>query len=69
VRRRAPAEDGRPRGGDGLVPVESALALDVDRAAGLDLPDARRHVAWNTSHLDLLSSADVHARLQDWLAR
>lgn len=69
VRRPEPAAGGRLRGGDGLVPLESALALEDERAPGLDLPDARRHVAWGTSHLDLLSSADVHARLNDWLAR
>ncbi|MGY6517888.1 MAG: esterase/lipase family protein [Lysobacteraceae bacterium] len=68
VRAGRPAGGARPRGGDGLVPVGSALARAAGNRPGLDLPASRRHVVWNTTHLGLLSSADVQARLRHWLS-
>ena len=53
--------------GDGLVPVASALGQhpEADRRLGFE-PD-RQAVVFETGHLDLLSSAEVYARLRGWL--
>lgn len=51
--------------GDGLVPVDSALGLHPERP--LDFPEAHRLVVTGTSHLDLLSSPEVYAKLVEWL--
>ena len=47
--------------GDGLVPVSSALGVDVS--------SAQRWVAYGTSHLGLLSSQRVYERMRSWLGR
>lgn len=52
--------------GDGLVPVASALGLHVVPALSLRFPEASTFIAPATSHLDLLSNLDVHARLRAW---
>jgi hypothetical protein len=54
--------------GDGLVPVESALGRHRDPARALAIPDDHRWVARGAAHLDLLSRADVYARLRTWFA-
>ena len=50
--------------GDGLVPLPSALGEHVDPARSLAL---ERYVAYQTNHMQLLSSAQVSARLLEWL--
>jgi hypothetical protein len=47
--------------GDGLVPVSSAL--------GVNVPAARRWVAYGTGHLGLLSSQPVYEQMRSWLGR
>jgi pimeloyl-ACP methyl ester carboxylesterase len=47
--------------GDGLVPVSSAL--------GVNVPAARRWVAHGTGHLGLLSSQPVYEQMRSWLGR
>jgi hypothetical protein len=54
--------------GDGLVPVASALGRHDDPRLALVLAPARQCIAFNTGHLDLLSSPAVYARLRQWLA-
>ena len=54
--------------GDGLVPLASALGQHKDAARALAFAPARQWVAQGTSHLQLLSSAAVAARLRQWLA-
>ncbi|MCZ8255137.1 MAG: alpha/beta hydrolase [Polaromonas sp.] len=54
--------------GDGLVPVHSALGLHADGARSLVFPQERQHIAWQTDHMGLLTSADVQRRLRLWLS-
>ncbi|RZA19091.1 MAG: alpha/beta hydrolase [Lysobacteraceae bacterium] len=54
--------------GDGLVPVDSALGDHPDPRLALRIPRSRRLLVEGTGHLELLSSPDVYARLQHWLA-
>ena len=56
-----------PRG-DGLVPVASAFGEHRDPRRCLHVPDARKRVAYDTGHIALLGSAQVHAQLREWLA-
>jgi hypothetical protein len=56
-----------PLPGDGLVPVDSALGRHEDPARALDFGDAHRWTVLGTTHLDLLSSAEVYAKLLEWL--
>lgn len=53
--------------GDGLVPVSSALGEHRDPGLRLRIPAENRLVAERTGHLELLSSPQVFAKLQDWL--
>ena len=53
---------------DGLVPVASALGRHADPRFALGLPSSREWIAWDTGHLELLSSPAVYARMRDWLA-
>jgi len=52
---------------DGLVPVPSGLGLHHDPVHRIDIPAAHQWIAHECSHFDLLSRADVHARLREWL--
>lgn len=54
--------------GDGLVPLDSALGRSADPARTLDFPADRQWIGYGMNHLDLLSDAEVHARLKEWLA-
>ena len=54
------------KGGDGLVPIDSALGRHVKRE--LQLGFQKTHVAKDCTHLDLLSRADVYAVLREWLS-
>jgi hypothetical protein len=53
---------------DGLVPVASALGTHHDPAHSLAIPEQQQWIAHQCSHFDLLSRADVYARLREWLA-
>ena len=53
--------------GDGMVPVDSALGVHGTTALDLGVPDAHRHIALGTGHLQLLDEP-IYARLCDWLA-
>lgn len=65
--RRAPDRGRGPRG-DGLVPVASALGQHADPGVAIDFPAPRRLVAYETGHLQLLSSAVVSEQMKRWLA-
>lgn len=52
--------------GDGLVPVASALGRHTSDALSLGFPEARTFVVPRTTHLDLLASPEVYARLRVW---
>jgi hypothetical protein len=54
--------------GDGLVSVASALGQHRQPARRLRFPDEHQAVVHATGHLDLLSSAEVYARLRGWLS-
>lgn len=53
--------------GDGLVPLASALGEHADPALRLRFRPDRRLIVTGASHFDLLSRADVAARLLAWL--
>lgn len=53
--------------GDGLVPVDSALGRHAEAARRLAFADDSRAIVHETGHLDLLSSTEVFALLQQWL--
>jgi pimeloyl-ACP methyl ester carboxylesterase len=53
--------------GDGLVPLNSALGVHRDPRQELVIPKQRQWIGYGLSHMDLLSDAGVHARLQGWL--
>jgi len=55
-----------PGMGDGLVPVDSALGKH--EKLPLDFPKSHQLIVQQTSHLDLLSSPEVHAQLKAWLS-
>jgi pimeloyl-ACP methyl ester carboxylesterase len=54
--------------GDGLVPLDSALGRHRDAARSLALPPERTSTVYGINHLDLLSSTEVLATMQRWLA-
>jgi pimeloyl-ACP methyl ester carboxylesterase len=54
--------------GDGLVPLASALGEHRDPALALSVPASHRLMVTQANHWDLLSRADVYAKLRDWLA-
>jgi len=54
--------------GDGLVPVASALGQHHEPDRRLGFAADRQVVVHDTSHLDLLSSAEVYAVLRRWLS-
>jgi len=53
--------------GDGLVPVASALGRHADPAFHLQFAPSHQCMAWDTGHLDLLSSKAVYRQLLKWL--
>jgi pimeloyl-ACP methyl ester carboxylesterase len=54
--------------GDGMVPVDSALGRHASDALTLRFPESHCAIIPATSHLDLLSSNAVYARLRSWLS-
>jgi len=61
----AAALDGGARGGDGLVPVGSALGEHPE--AAFTLRFSGKHIVPGATHLDLLSSPEVYRVIRDWL--
>ena len=53
--------------GDGLVPVASALGRHADPRFMLRFAASHQCIAWDTGHLDLLSSKSVYRQLRQWL--
>jgi pimeloyl-ACP methyl ester carboxylesterase len=53
--------------GDGLVPLDSALGRHADPGRTLAIPRTRQWVGHGMGHLELLSRAEVHAQLREWL--
>jgi pimeloyl-ACP methyl ester carboxylesterase len=56
-----------PLGGDGLVPVVSALGRHRDPRFALAFAPSCQWIVYGTGHLELLSSAAVYAQVRDWL--
>jgi pimeloyl-ACP methyl ester carboxylesterase len=54
--------------GDGLVPVDSALGRHADPARTLQFAAERQWVALGTTHLGLLNSPEVYAKLEGWVS-
>jgi hypothetical protein len=53
--------------GDGLVPLDSALGRHRDAARTLAFSESNQWISYETGHLDLLSSREVHSQLRAWL--
>ena len=53
--------------GDGLVPLHSALGHHRDAKRRLDFPKSSQWIAYQTSHMALLSHPDVAAQMLRWL--
>ncbi len=53
--------------GDGIVPLESALGHHANPKLALTFEESHQWVAYRTSHLDLLSRAEVYAQIKRWL--
>jgi pimeloyl-ACP methyl ester carboxylesterase len=54
--------------GDGIVPLASALGRHADPRLALTFDPSRLWIAYDTSHLDLLSRPEVYAQIERWLA-
>jgi hypothetical protein len=54
--------------GDGLVPLPSALGQHADAQRQLHFAPGHQHIAYRTSHMQLLSSPEVTQQLLKWLA-
>lgn len=54
--------------GDGIVPLPSALGRHGDPRLALSFPESRQWIGYGMNHLDLLSRAEVYARINGWLA-
>ena len=54
-------------GGDGLVQVDSALGQHPSPERQLDIPAARKWIAYGTNHMELLSSQAACQQLKRWL--
>ena len=65
ARRSGTAE--QPLPGDGLVPVDSALGLDVQGDGKPGIAKSRQWIGYGMHHLDLLDRSDVYARIKAWL--
>lgn len=63
----ATASVARPPG-DGLVPVDSALGKHPNPARVLDFGESHQWLVQDATHLDLLNSGEVYAKLLAWLA-
>lgn len=63
----APGDIGGALLGDGLVPVSSALGQHPDPNRCLDFAPQDQWIAYGMNHMDLLSSPEVGAKLQQWL--
>lgn len=53
--------------GDGLVPVDSALGRHGHGEMDLGFEESRRWIAYGTGHIALLHSAEVYAKIAEWL--
>jgi pimeloyl-ACP methyl ester carboxylesterase len=59
---------GTETGGDGLVPLTSALGRHAIPERTLAFPPERQRIFLRTNHLDLLSSREVYETLRGWLS-
>ncbi|MBC7182337.1 MAG: alpha/beta hydrolase, partial [Marinobacter sp.] len=64
-----PHDTGTHVGGDGLVPVMSALGLHADAQRALPIPAAHQCVFYGVNHFDLLDSPEVYERIYGWLTQ
>jgi hypothetical protein len=60
--------DGGRAGGDGLVPVASALGRDRKGDPVLAFPADHQAIVHGVSHLGLLGHAEAFVRMRDWIA-
>jgi len=65
----APRGDRTYSGGDGLVPVMSALGLHDDAKRVLPIPASHQSVFYGVNHFDLLDSPQVYERIYGWLSQ
>lgn len=53
--------------GDGLVRLKSAIGQHSEPGLNLNFDDQNSWISYETSHLDLLSSLSVYAKIKEWL--
>lgn len=53
--------------GDGLVPIDSALGRSQDPSRGLQIPESRQWLGFETGHIEMLGKPEVYQQLRDWL--
>jgi pimeloyl-ACP methyl ester carboxylesterase len=58
---------GQQQPGDGLVPVDSALARDANSEGKPDIPKSQQWIGYGMHHMDLLDRPDVYAQIRLWL--
>jgi hypothetical protein len=54
-------------GGDGIVPLDSALGRHPNPAMTLHFPRSRQWIGYDMNHRDLLFHPDVYDRIRRWL--
>ncbi len=57
------------RGGDGLVPLDSALGKHAKTALTLAFPEEHQWIAVGAGHLELLGRQDVYDVVRKWMER
>ena len=55
--------------GDGMVSVDSALGRHKNPEMTLSFADSRQWIGYGMNHWDLLSRAEVHERIMNWMGR
>lgn len=60
--------DTKNEGGDGLVPMASALGKNQDATRSLSVPKTRQYIVRGCNHFDLLGDAKVYTKLRRWLS-
>ena len=65
--RDAEAAPDRRLGGDGIVPVDSALGRSPDKERSLAFPANHQAVLFDVTHLGLLASNEAFVQMRDWM--
>lgn len=63
----AKSSSGRKPTSDGLVGTNSALGRHASPLRSLKFPTNRQWLAYGTNHFELITKAEIHQRVKDWL--